>query len=62
MICSVILSSGRSDEVDLLPNVDFFGLSSKSLESHGGKLARLADNYKEQLFLILVLTRSAASF
>lgn len=50
-IYSVTLSSEQSDQVNLLPNADFFGLFSKSLKSQCGKLAELADNYKAQHFL-----------
>lgn len=49
-ICSEILPSEQPHEVDLLPNVDFFGLFSKSLTSQGVKLAQQGDNYKEFSF------------
>lgn len=50
MICLVTLPSEQPDKVHLLSNADFFGLLSKNLESHGGKLAQMAVNNKAQFF------------
>lgn len=52
-----MLSSEPSDKLDLLWDVDFFGLTS-----HGGKLAETTKhNFFPPLRFILELTRSAVS-